>query len=288
MWKDSYLIGNEKIDSQHKELFKNAEVLLDSLKNIDSPEYKRFFKEYLGFFKNYVVNHFHDEEEYASSVGYADLERHRRLHIKLTKEVLSYEKELIASGFAQPVIKSFLGFLSTWLIYHVAGEDQRIPKAFSAETKVGTADDFMHEFADKAIQAIRLILGMPDDDISYKINSIKYFKPITYFIIDLHGYPEMGVEFAYSREFALGVFKGVTGIEQRLVNEITYSALSELSNILGTKFADILTVSGSCCTAGRPEQSNYGVDESQITRKILLITKAGSMEVAIYIKGSKT
>ena len=284
MWKDSYLIGNEKIDNQHKELFRNAGILLNSLKDIDTPEHKQFFSNAINFLKNYVVTHFHDEETYAISVGYEDIKRHKELHDELTLDVLDYEQEFINTDFAPPVIERFLGFLSTWLVYHVADEDQRIPKGIITESGVDNADQFLHEYANKARQAITIVTGISDHDISYELNSYNRFEPAAYFRVNIVGHPRLGVEFSFSNEFALGVFKSLTGIDQQEANDLTYSALSELCNIMGGKFAEILTASGAGCSADRAVQFFFGANEKRIRRRISLSSKIGDMEVTIFVK----
>ncbi|MCL2851417.1 MAG: hemerythrin domain-containing protein [Defluviitaleaceae bacterium] len=284
MWKDSYLIGNEKIDNQHRELLKNAEILMESFENLDEAEYKKFFSGSLGFLKDYVVNHFRDEEEYARYVGYADAERHKALHDKLTQDVLSYEGEFADTDFSQPVIERFLGFIYTWITYHVADEDQLIPKGVATEAKTVSADEIIYEFVNKVSQVLGVVAGIPEQEIRREFNSAARLLPIARFRVCMTGYSRAGVEFAFSKGFAIGVFKGITGIESREISEIIYSALSELSNILGSRFAEILTASGEVCLSEKPIKADSDIHETDIMQRILLDTRLGGMEVIIFNK----
>lgn len=129
MWEDRYAIGVKLIDDQHKELFQNAtEGLLLSIQSPDMYRSKQNCINTIDFLKNYVVQHFKDEEAYQQSIGYAGYEAHKRQHNQLALEVIEYEKQLVKSNFSLPIIKRFMAFVLRWLIHHVAVEDRKIVK----------------------------------------------------------------------------------------------------------------------------------------------------------------
>jgi hemerythrin len=133
MWKDNYSIGVKLIDDQHKELFENAtEGLLGSIQSPDAYRHKQHCINTITFLKGYVVKHFEDEEAYQRSIGYAGYAVHKRQHLRLAKEVGKFEKRLVSSNFALPVIKRFMAFVLRWLMHHVAEEDRKIGKTVMA------------------------------------------------------------------------------------------------------------------------------------------------------------
>ena len=284
MWRDSYLIGDDRIDTQHRELFRNAKVLMDSLKDVNTAKHKQFLIEALDFLKSYVATHFRDEENLASSVGYADAQRHKRLHDDLIIDVMFYERELIYSDFSQASTERFLGFLSAWLINHVMDEDQRITHGIIKANSVENAEEFLNEFAEKAIQSIATLAGIPNHTIGCEIGSLRRLDPVAYFRTNMLGQPRLGVEFSYSKEIAVNIFKSIAGISQQEPNDATYSILSELSNTMGGKFAEILTASGAPCTSERSVQYFFTANENNIRRRIYISTEIGDAEIVIFVK----
>ena len=130
MWKDEYLIGNELIDSQHKALFLNAtDNLLQAICNPGEYMERQNIINSLNFLKEYVIQHFSDEEDFQISIGYSGYKEHKAQHAKLAEEVLRYEKALVQSNFAHIDVKKFLAFVLRWLMVHVSQEDKQITAA---------------------------------------------------------------------------------------------------------------------------------------------------------------
>ena len=76
-WEDSYSIGIESIDIQHKKLFELVNKLYD-LK--DNSNIKEEIRDILYAFREYTITHFQDEEFYMKSIGYPELEEHKLMH----------------------------------------------------------------------------------------------------------------------------------------------------------------------------------------------------------------
>jgi hemerythrin len=125
MWKESLCIGVEGIDEQHKALFDKTEELL---KNVNSgvDNHKQECIAAILFLKDYAVKHFQDEEAYQKSIDYPEYEEHKELHESFIQTVLSHEKKMAESDFAEKHVKEFTGTLVAWLVYHVSNTDQKI------------------------------------------------------------------------------------------------------------------------------------------------------------------
>jgi hemerythrin-like metal-binding protein len=63
LWNKSLETGIAKIDNQHKELFRQIDILMD-VKNTDR------IKETLNFLSDYIVMHFKDEEKLQADSKY--------------------------------------------------------------------------------------------------------------------------------------------------------------------------------------------------------------------------
>ncbi|SHI37355.1 hemerythrin [Thermoclostridium caenicola] len=127
LWKDQYELGVPQIDAQHKELFRRVESFLQVLRSGGNWEEKvPKLNETLEFMKRYVVEHFHDEEEYQRSINYPGYEAHKQIHNGMVIYVQEVTKQYEASGNKEDLMQQFGGRLLAWLINHVAAEDQRI------------------------------------------------------------------------------------------------------------------------------------------------------------------
>jgi hemerythrin len=127
LWRDKYELGVPVIDDQHKELFKRVESFLQVLRSADPWEEKTpKIDETLEFMKKYVVEHFHDEEEYQRSIGYPGYEGHKQIHNDMVDYVQEVSRQYEQSNNNEQLMQQLGGRLLAWLINHVAAEDQRI------------------------------------------------------------------------------------------------------------------------------------------------------------------
>ncbi|NLK01433.1 MAG: hemerythrin family protein [Clostridia bacterium] len=127
LWKDKYELGVPIIDAQHRELFQRVGDFLKTLRSPVSWEEKvNSVNETLEFMKGYVVEHFHDEEEYQRSISYPGYEAHKEVHDDMVNYVQEVSQEYESSGYNEKLMQQFGGRLLSWLINHVASDDQRI------------------------------------------------------------------------------------------------------------------------------------------------------------------
>jgi hemerythrin len=127
IWKDKYKLGVPLIDEQHRELFSRVTDFVETVrKPVAWDEKTRKVQETLDFMKDYVITHFHDEEEYQKQIGYPDVEKHRKIHNDMVRYVADVARQVEQNGCQERLIQQFAGKLLAWLINHVASEDQRI------------------------------------------------------------------------------------------------------------------------------------------------------------------
>lgn len=126
MWKEKYKIGVESIDKQHEELFSRVSQFVTILQDSTPWEEKKDkVEDILDFMGEYVIYHFNEEEEYQKVIGFPDLEQHKEIHQQFKDKVNEYVIAL-KKDFNEELAKEFSGKLMTWLIFHVAGTDQKI------------------------------------------------------------------------------------------------------------------------------------------------------------------
>lgn len=129
LWKDKYELGVPLIDKQHKELFRRVEDFIKTIRSSASWQDKlQRVNETLEFMKVYVVEHFHDEEEYQKRIGYPGYAEHKKIHADMVSYVCQASKDYERGNYNEMYMQQLAGKLLSWLINHVASEDQRIAK----------------------------------------------------------------------------------------------------------------------------------------------------------------
>lgn len=125
IWKDEYNIGIDIIDKEHRELFGIVNRLV-ALKE-EKRKNARICQEGVKYLKEHAMGHFENEELYMASIGYEDLESHRRLHRGFREDTLpALEQEMERENYSQASVDHFLGVCVGWLIGHTLTEDQAI------------------------------------------------------------------------------------------------------------------------------------------------------------------
>ncbi|OIQ50981.1 Methyl-accepting chemotaxis protein I [Pseudodesulfovibrio hydrargyri] len=126
IWDDSFVLGIEKIDSQHH-------TLVDMVNNLYHAMQEGRGRDYLGELleqlKNYTVTHFGTEEEYFRQVGYKGAESHEKIHKELVQTVLDFEAKF-KSGEAT-VTRELMTFLRDWLQNHIKKIDKSYVKTLN-------------------------------------------------------------------------------------------------------------------------------------------------------------
>ena len=106
VWQDSYDIGVEAIDQEHRRLFK----IINRLFAMDEDKGQWACQEGIKYFKAHAMRHFADEEAYMASIGYEGLETHRHIHREFREHTLpALEEELEQSDYAPDAVNHFLG-----------------------------------------------------------------------------------------------------------------------------------------------------------------------------------
>ena len=124
IWNKSYETGNEKIDSDHKELFRSIEKVLEA----SVKERKEVFDETIEFLSKYVKRHFEMEQGLMKQSSYPDMQNHINAHNSFAKKIneirLSNGKSFKNSAHLREV-------LVDWLVAHVMSADKKFAKYYA-------------------------------------------------------------------------------------------------------------------------------------------------------------
>lgn len=125
VWKEEYNIGVDIIDKEHQRLFQIINKLL-AFKE-DSRKNPSICQEGIKYLKQHALWHFEEEEKYMASIGYEELEMHKRIHRGFREDTLpELEQELMTNNYSPEVVDHFLGVCAGWLIGHTLTEDLAI------------------------------------------------------------------------------------------------------------------------------------------------------------------
>jgi hemerythrin len=126
-WTDTYSVGVEEIDNQHKGLVKLINKLFDAMSDGQA---NTILSAILNDLVRYTEVHFATEEKYFALFDYPDREAHIQEHLQFVNEVERFKTQFEAGN----IILSFevFKFLRGWLVKHIQGSDKKYSTCFIA------------------------------------------------------------------------------------------------------------------------------------------------------------
>lgn len=121
-WKDSYKIGNAKIDGEHEKLFDIAQKAFKIKKN---EALNKEVKAIILQLYDYMQTHFKAEERFMASIQYPWMEEQKELHSYILSEVNRLLKELPNMGI-ELFSEELSELIRVRFLQHIIQEDQKI------------------------------------------------------------------------------------------------------------------------------------------------------------------
>ncbi|GMO26675.1 MAG: cache domain-containing protein [Termitinemataceae bacterium] len=122
-WDGTLLVGQEMIDSQHKELFAKINTLLQAM---HEGKGKNELKKAMDFLNDYTIKHFFEEEQLQKKYEYPDFENHHILHEGFKKTLRGLFHELLLKGVSEKLLADVKRKVAGWLIAHIKVQDVRL------------------------------------------------------------------------------------------------------------------------------------------------------------------
>lgn len=240
LWKDKYELGVPLVDSQHRELFGRVEAFVQALRSAASWETRvEQVNRTLEFMKNYVVEHFRDEEAYQRRIGYPGHEAHKKLHEGMVQYVLEIEAEYQRRGFDEQLMQQFGGKLLAWLINHVASEDQRIADYAREKGWLVMSDRIYAPFLEATRNVFRLMLDL--SDVYDRPADTFLYEDTLDIVIGVTGDLVGEVVYRFPRDTSLHMVNIMSGMEVDTVDEFVTSAIAEIANIISGNVVTLLS-----------------------------------------------
>lgn len=118
-WSDSYNLGIDLIDAQHKQIVVYIDMLNDAIIN---GEVEKIY-EVLEKMKDYTMDHFAFEEQLIQKAGYVLCDAHQKVHRRFEAKIDDFEHQIRNGADPLSVARRIRNALMTWLIQHIKHED---------------------------------------------------------------------------------------------------------------------------------------------------------------------
>lgn len=127
-WNDSFAIGIEAIDNQHKQIFERLLALENSVAKRDPWHILNYFVTQLA---EYMKFHLAVEEALLEIVQYPDRAVHGKSHLSIMEQITELEAQLKKNASGENLV----GFFENWFVRHVLSGDREyaayVEKTFS-------------------------------------------------------------------------------------------------------------------------------------------------------------
>lgn len=125
-WKESFSIGVDEVDNQHKELLRHFDGLLVACeKGQGRDEVKRLYS----FLDSYVVHHFRSEEAIQQQYEYPGYAVHKQEHDNFINRIKTMEEKIVETGDVEVAhLIETNNLMLEWLIKHISYTDMELGK----------------------------------------------------------------------------------------------------------------------------------------------------------------
>jgi hemerythrin len=123
-WTDDLATGIERIDAQHRALYRTVASLKETMRRGATQEAAATV-EFLGV---YVTDHFDEEERAMQAAQYPGLREHAALHAALVQEFLSYRARFLTEGATPSLTVDLSSWLVGWLGNHIRKADAEMAR----------------------------------------------------------------------------------------------------------------------------------------------------------------
>ena len=118
-WKDSFSIGVDEIDQQHRLLLK---YLNDCHIHVSAGKRSKIDPGLIDGLKAYAVTHFRFEESLMRTKGYPKLGQQEQQHKYFESQIVEFETAY--AGGTERTAESVLAFLIDWFLKHILEQDK--------------------------------------------------------------------------------------------------------------------------------------------------------------------
>ena len=120
-WKDSFCIGVEEIDRQHRTF---SEYLNACYQSLNAERKSEKLPVLITKLNDYALNHFSFEEDLMKAYGYPQLDHHAAQHAFFVSQLSKLQDA--KSGNADKALDEIFAFMRDWFLNHILEEDKKL------------------------------------------------------------------------------------------------------------------------------------------------------------------
>lgn len=126
-WNDSYKVGVQEIDEQHKKLFSLLKQLHDAAA---VGKARAIVQQVLDDVVNYTKEHFATEERLMQKHDYPDYSVHKHMHDSLVAQAHDLQDKTKHSALTLSM--DVMKFLESWIAHHISEADRKLGRHLSS------------------------------------------------------------------------------------------------------------------------------------------------------------
>jgi hemerythrin len=131
-WREHLSVGIQKIDDQHKELFRRFSILMDA---INQGKGAAQILDVLSFLNDYTATHFRDEQKLQEEYHYPHLPLHREEHEQFQRDLEKLGRRITVEGFTPQNVLLTSRTMLRWLIQHICTTDKAFADFMKGKAK---------------------------------------------------------------------------------------------------------------------------------------------------------
>ena len=129
-WRKKYATGVERIDEEHKTMFRAADEFRSAL---DAGTGERVYGEVLDFLTDYSKKHFDYEGRCMEAYRCPVAERNREEHLSFLAALHDYTCRYVAGGYSETDAASLVDTVDEWLDTHICRTDVHLRKCVKSK-----------------------------------------------------------------------------------------------------------------------------------------------------------
>jgi hemerythrin len=133
-WNESFVLGIEEIDQQHKMIVERFRELSDAVQDAREEE---VLAEMAKFLTEYAQFHFDTEEQYMKQYAYPDIAEQLAEHAQFTRDAVELQDKLSEGADSHKLAVEMTGKMLRWVVQHVRNHDRKM--AMYIKEKLGLA-----------------------------------------------------------------------------------------------------------------------------------------------------
>ena len=133
-WDDSFSVGINLIDEQHKMLIERTNAIAEA---VDMKRGLEKIMQTLSFMIEYTEFHFSAEEKVMTDNDYPKFDEHHKLHEDFKSRLNLMIQDFEEEGATSVLSEEITSYLTSWLVNHIKGIDTELVKILQEKGFIG-------------------------------------------------------------------------------------------------------------------------------------------------------